>query len=85
MAFEHRDGSGSLFRAEKKSEKAPDMRGDLMLNGVLYELAGWKKEGKNGSFLSLSAKPKEERKSAPSQGASVDSDIPFAPVGKHGY
>ena len=48
-----------MFKAEQKSEKAPGYRGDIMLNGVVYEIAAWVKEGKNGKFFSLSGKPKE--------------------------
>jgi hypothetical protein len=60
MAWEHREGSGSLFKNDQKgNEKAPGYRGEILLGGVLYELAGWLKEGKNGKFFSISGKPKE--------------------------
>jgi hypothetical protein len=59
MAWEQKEGSGSLFKAEQKSEKAPGYRGDIMLGGVVYEIAAWVKEGKNGKFFSLSGKQKE--------------------------
>jgi uncharacterized protein (DUF736 family) len=75
MAFELREGQGSLFRNDKKtSEKAPDYRGDALVNGVLMEVAGWKKEGSKGTFLSLAIKPKEARQE--SKPASVDDDFP---------
>ena len=63
MAYEHREGSGSLFTNHKKEEGSsqPDYRGDAMVNGVLVEIAGWKKQGNNGTFLSLNIKPKQER------------------------
>jgi hypothetical protein len=63
MAYEHKEGSGSLFPNRKKEpgSKQPDWRGDVLLNGVLMEIAGWSKEGANGSFLSLAVKPKQER------------------------
>lgn len=83
MAYEHRDGSGSLFKNDKKgNDKAPDYRGDLMIGGTLYELATWIKEGKNGKFMSLSAKPKEERQEKPAKQdgggiADLESEIPF--------
>jgi hypothetical protein len=58
-------GRGALFRAtEKKSDRAPDYRGDLTLaDGTKLELAGWLKEDRNGKkYLSLSAKPFEDQR-----------------------
>ena len=83
MAWEMKEGSGSLFKAEQKSEKAPGYRGDIMLGGVVYEIAAWVKEGKNGKFFSLSAKSKEERRQEPKATSSsvgisdMSDDIPF--------
>jgi hypothetical protein len=85
MAYEHREGSGSLFKNHKKEEgsKQPDYRGDAMVNGVVMELSAWIKEGNGGKFFSLSIKPKEarEEKPAPAKAASkfdfLDGDAPF--------
>ena len=43
MAYELRDGSGSLFRNEKKQEgeRTPDYRGDAMVNGKRVEIVGF--------------------------------------------
>lgn len=67
MSFTPKDGSGALFKNDKRgNDKAPDYRGDIMINGTLFEVAGWLKKSGNGStFMSLSAKPKEERTAAP--------------------
>ena len=32
-----------------------------MVGGVLVEIAGWKKQGNNGTFLSLNIKPKQDQ------------------------
>ncbi len=86
MAYEHRDGSGALFRNDKQGvEKRPDYRGDLMLDGKLWEVSGWLKDGAKGKWMSLAAKPKEARegqrqsapKAAPEPEDFADSDIPF--------
>lgn len=55
MAYEHREGQGALFKnAKKKGENSPDMTGNCMVGGVVYRIAGWTKEAKNGQkFLSL--------------------------------
>ena len=81
MAWEPKEGSGSLFQNDKKgNEKAPGWRGDIMLDGTLYELAGWvKTTAKGDKFLSLSGKVKEERQKDKPQGGmeDMDSDLPF--------
>ena len=85
MAWEQKEGSGSLFQADQKgNERAPKWRGDILLNGVTYELAGWVKTTKAGDkFLSLSGKVKEERQKAPEREPDVptlssdDFDVPF--------
>lgn len=57
--YEHREGFGNLFQNDKKgNQAAPDYRGTIMCGGNVYELAGWKKQGNKGTFLSLSAKVK---------------------------
>ena len=73
MAYEQREGSATLFRNDKKSsDKAPDWRGEGMLNGELIEIAAWEKSGSRGAFFSLNLKNKqayqpkqEEKKSDP--------------------
>lgn len=82
MAFEQRDGSGALFKNDKKgNDKAPDYRGDANVNGELVEIAAWLKESANGKkFMSLSFKPKEFTGGAAKVSKAEefdDSDIPF--------
>lgn len=64
MAYELKDGQGSMFvRDKKKNPKEPDFSGSFKINGTVYEIAGWKKQSDKGQkFLSLSVKPKEEQK-----------------------
>ena len=55
MAYEHKDGQGSLFKNDKGGvEKRPDYKGNLFVNGKLMDLAAWVKEGRNGKWLSIS-------------------------------
>ncbi len=62
MAYELREGQGSLFRNERRdNDKQPHARGEILIGGVLYEISAWTKEGKKGKFQSLQAKPKQER------------------------
>lgn len=84
--FELRDNSGNLFRNDKGDNPArPDYRGDIKIDGVVYSLSAWIKEGANGKFMSLSAQPKEAQapkaKPAPKRVQDIpdddlDSDLP---------
>lgn len=85
MAYELREGQGSLFRNDKREgDKQPHARGEALIDGVLYEVAAWTKEGRKGKFQSLSFKPKQdrakqqpEREDHTSYGTPNDDDLPF--------
>ena len=90
--WQHREGSGSLFKNKHKTaDNHPVSKGDIMLGGVLYEIAAWKKTKQDGEeFLSLSgkvkeARPQREERPAPRQepqrqagGGDLDDEIPFS-------
>lgn len=62
MAFETKNNSGNLFKNDRREKDThPHARGEAMIDGVLYEIAAWTNEGKNGKFQSLSFKRKEPR------------------------
>ena len=78
--------SGALFPArEKKTDRHPDMTGNLDVNGVEYYINAWTKVSKQGKkFLSLSINPKQQvAKQAVQQAQQVvaddfdDMDLPF--------
>lgn len=54
--METKNNSGVLFKNKKTSDKQPDYKGKVTVNGKEMEIAGWVKEGKNGEYLSLSFK-----------------------------
>lgn len=61
MAYEQRDNSGTVFVNDRKeSEKHPDRTGTAMIDGVMYYVSGWIKEGAKGKFMSLAFKRKEQ-------------------------
>ena len=61
MAFELKDGQGSFFRNDKQGiDSRPDYRGELNVNGTMYRISGWVKEGKSGKWMSLSVTPKDD-------------------------
>ena len=81
MAFEQKEGGGSLFRNDYKTagDSKPDYKGSALINGVEMDIAGWvkKPDGKK-SLLSLSIKPKGDRYSDRATSVPTDEDnLPF--------
>jgi hypothetical protein len=86
VAFQHREGQGALFKNERRtSDNHPNLRGQLMIGGVLYDVSAWRKKGSNGKpdWLSLQAKPAREQGQRSSGGGERrqqrddDFDIPY--------
>lgn len=62
MAYEQRDNSGSLFvNNRKEKDTHPDFNGTAMIDGVVYWISAWTKEGQKGDFWSLAFKRKEDQ------------------------
>lgn len=80
MAYEQKEGQGSLFKNhDKKTDKHPEYRGDCTINGQQYWISAWIKEGKKGKWMSLAIQPKEDSKGR-RQGGKQEEDkdsIPF--------
>ena len=75
-----RDNSGVLFKSDKKdNERAPDYKGNIMVDGNDYWLSAWIKEGKNGKFMGLAVSPRDAQPPAskPIPKSFDDSDVPF--------
>lgn len=78
MTFQHKENSGTLFKNNKKeNERQPDYRGEVNVNGELFQIAAWVKEGKNGKFFSLSVKePYQKDEAQTHKGFNRDGDVP---------
>ena len=77
---------GVLFKNDRKqTDNHPDYNGSCEIEGVEYWMNAWLKNGKNGTFMSFSFKPKEPKQNAPANTpaqivnapAEEFSDIPF--------
>jgi len=85
MAYDKsNENSGVLFKNDRKeSDKHPDYKGSINVNGEDFWLSAWLKTSSKGTrFMSLSVKPKEEQKKAPpkqdqSGFDDMDDDLPF--------
>lgn len=67
---------GILFTNNRKQKSSqPDFTGKLNVNGEDFEISGWNKQGKSGSFVSLSVKPPYQ-KAGTHKGFDRQGDIP---------
>jgi len=62
LAYEKREGSGALFKNDRKEQDShPDYKGDILINGQEFWLSAWIKTAGSGTkFMSISAQPKQK-------------------------
>lgn len=90
MAYEMREGSGSLFvNDRKRKDTHPDMQGKVMVNGEVRWVSAWKRKTKSGddwiSFAVGDVVGQSQHDQAKANGyqpqgkglGDLDSDIPF--------
>lgn len=72
MSYELKDGQGILYRErDKKTERAPDFTGRVVIDGKQFRLSAWQRTGKSGSpYLSVACEL--DRKAAASFSPSVE-------------
>jgi hypothetical protein len=69
---------GALFTNNQKgNEKAPNYKGKLNVNGKEYEIAGWVRQGKSGSFLSLTISEPFQKTESKLEKTKFSQDLPF--------
>lgn len=69
--------SGALFRNDRKeTDKHPDYRGEINVDGVDYWISSWLKTSSKGTkFMSLAVTPKDDKPAKPQK--QIDDDVPF--------
>jgi len=78
MAFELRDGQGSLGKNRyPKGENPADITGKCKINGQLYWINGWKRDGANGEWHSLSIRAVDEHAQVGPSGEGQSDDPGF--------
>ena len=56
MARERKDGSGALFANDKKgNERAPDWKGDIMINGTVHRISAWTRKSQDRKSTRLNS------------------------------
>lgn len=63
MAWEHREGQGSLFiNGYKRTDDQADLTGEIMINGVVYKMYGRHKTAQSGKkYIAISAVKKDDQ------------------------
>lgn len=78
---------GALFKNnDKESDKHPDYKGSINVDGKELQIAAWLKESQKGvKYMSLSVSEpyKKDEGKAAKGGGSSDTDIPFNKIGKY--
>jgi uncharacterized protein (DUF736 family) len=77
--FEQKDGTGSLFKNEKKqSPKQPDYTGSAKIRGKDTQIAAWVKESKNGKkYFSFIFSDPYVKGGQSSQSSDNEESVPF--------
>jgi hypothetical protein len=87
MAYQPKEGSGSLFKNERKAtDNHPDFTGSIMVQGKEHYLSAWTKTSAKGSkFLSVSIGKEKAPQGFKPAGSDempkadpfIDDDVPF--------
>ena len=79
--YQKKDGDISVFTNHSDNANAPAWKGNLLLNGVEYQVALWRKQGAKGEFLAGNVQVKQQtaERPAPAQSYSRNesNDLPF--------
>ena len=79
--YQKKDGDISVFTNHSDNANAPAFKGNLLLNGIEYQVSLWRKQGAKGEFLAGSVQVRQQsaERPAPAQSHSRNesNDLPF--------
>jgi len=82
--YQKKDGDISVFTNHSDNANAPAFKGNLLLNGIEYQVSLWRKQGAKGEFLAGSVQQKQQsaERAAPAQSYTSKpephgNDLPF--------
>lgn len=84
--MELKNNQGILFQNDKEKDSQPDFKGELNVEGNVFQIALWKRKSKNNNvYLSAMVEPKREHKKEPKTVGeyldehkdNLDDEIPF--------
>ena len=58
--YQKKEGDISVFTNNSDNANAPSWKGNLLLNGVEYQVALWRKQGAKGEFLAGNVQVKQQ-------------------------
>lgn len=73
------EGKGVLFSSDKRgNERAPDFKGQVMVDGKIIKLSAWKRMSAYGELISLSVNQfSNQQNQYPKEINRKDQDVPF--------
>jgi len=79
MEYQQVDGYTNVFiNRDKKEDKHPNFKAELLLDGVIYGVALWKKKTKSGDdYFGLKIAKKGDYSKPAEQPAPIDDNLPF--------
>lgn len=61
MAYQQKEGQGSLFKNDKQNDRQPDYKGTILIKGVTYNISAWNRTSQNGrEYISIQAEEKTQ-------------------------
>ena len=58
--YQKKEGDISVFTNQSDNANAPSWKGNLLLNGIEYQVALWRKQGAKGEFLAGNVQVKQQ-------------------------
>jgi len=82
--YQKKDGDISVFHNQSDNANAPAWKGNLLLNGIEYQVSLWRKQGAKGEFLAGNVQQKQQsaERATPTQSFITNqpdhgNDLPF--------